>query len=160
MCAAFLCYIHPVPRLEELRLICMMSYIQVGNLSDPCCGNCNNLWSESAKSPYFCGQYLLPDGKLHRVLTQTPLVHSDFNHLIMDYLVSHGYPLAAHKFATEANMQPIPDVDSITQRVEIRQAIHSGDIQSAVEKINELDPQVRRLDEMIDYNYLGIDALR
>ena len=60
----------------------------------------------------------------------------------MDYLVSHGCPLAAQKFAAEANIQPLPDLDSITQRVEIREAIHSGDIQTAIEKINELNPEV------------------
>lgn len=60
----------------------------------------------------------------------------------MDYFVSQGYPQAAQKFAIEANMQPLPDVHSITQRVEIRHAIHSGDIQSAIERINEYNPQV------------------
>ena len=60
----------------------------------------------------------------------------------MDYLVRNGYPLAAQKFATEANVQPQLDMDSISQRVEIREAIHSGDIQTAIEKIHELDPQV------------------
>ena len=60
----------------------------------------------------------------------------------MDYLVSHGCPLTAQKFAAEANIQPLPDIDSITQRVEIREAIHAGDIQTAIEKINELNPQV------------------
>ena len=70
------------------------------------------------------------------------VANSDFNHLIMDYFVSQGYPQAAQKFAIEANMHPMPDVHSITQRVEIRHAIHSGDIQSAIERINEYNPQV------------------
>ena len=61
----------------------------------------------------------------------------------MDYLTSEGYPLAAQKFAAEANMQPTPDLDAIQERVEIREAIQSGDIQTAIEKINELAPQVR-----------------
>ena len=60
----------------------------------------------------------------------------------MDYFVSQGYPEAAQKFALEANMHPMPDVASITQRVEIRHAIHSGDIQTAIENINEYNPQV------------------
>lgn len=61
----------------------------------------------------------------------------------MDYLITNGYPAAAKKFALEANIQPKADVDSIQERVDIRTAIHSGDIQSAVENINELNPQVR-----------------
>lgn len=67
---------------------------------------------------------------------------SDLNSVIMDYLISEGYPSAAEKFALEANIQLNVDVDSIRDRVEIRNAIYGGDIQSAVEKINELNPQV------------------
>ena len=69
-------------------------------------------------------------------------LNSDFNNLIMDYLISQGYPHAAQKFATEANMRLTSDVNSITQRIEIRDAIHSGNIQTAIERINEMNPQV------------------
>lgn len=62
----------------------------------------------------------------------------------MDYLVTNGYPAAAKRFAVEANIQPKADIESIQERVEIRSAIHSGDIQIAIEKINELNPQVRQ----------------
>ncbi|KAL2001382.1 hypothetical protein VTN02DRAFT_1830 [Thermoascus thermophilus] len=70
---------------------------------------------------------------------------TDINYLVMDYLVTNGYPSAARKFAIEANIEPKVDVESIQERVEIRSAIHSGDIQTAIEKINELNPQI--LDE-------------
>lgn len=60
----------------------------------------------------------------------------------MEYLISEGYPEAAQRFASEANIEPELDVDSIQERVEIREAIASGDIQGAIEKINELNPQV------------------
>ena len=60
----------------------------------------------------------------------------------MDYLVSEGYPSAAHNFAQEANVQPRLDAESMQERVEIRNAIYGGDILSAIEKINELNPQV------------------
>jgi hypothetical protein len=62
--------------------------------------------------------------------------------LVMDYLVTNGYLSAAKKFVTEANIQMKLDVPSINARVEIVQAIYAGDIQSAIEKINELNPQV------------------
>lgn len=61
----------------------------------------------------------------------------------MDYLITNGYPAAAKKFALEANIQPRADIESIQERVDIRTAIHSGNIQVAIEKINELNPQVR-----------------
>ena len=60
----------------------------------------------------------------------------------MDYLITNGYPAAAKKFAAEANIQPKMDVESIQERVDIRSAIHSGDIKTAIEKLNELNPQV------------------
>ena len=66
----------------------------------------------------------------------------ELNSLIMDYMISEGYPLAAQKFSLEANIQPRVDIESIQERVEIRNAIYGGDIQTAIEKINELSPQV------------------
>jgi glucose-induced degradation protein 8 len=60
----------------------------------------------------------------------------------MDYLVTNGYPSAAKRFAIEANIQPKVDVESIQERVAIRNAIHTGDIKTAIEKINELNPRV------------------
>lgn len=62
----------------------------------------------------------------------------------MDYLVSEGYPRAAEKFAKEANIQLPLEEESIQSRVEIRQAIHAGDIDTAITKINDLNPQVRQ----------------
>lgn len=60
----------------------------------------------------------------------------------MDYLVSEGYPRAAEKFAKESNIQLPLEEESIQSRVEIRQAIHAGDIDTAITKVNDLNPQV------------------
>lgn len=75
-------------------------------------------------------------------LTHLSCMDRDINSVIMDYLINEGYPSAARKFALEANIQPKADMDSIQERLEIRNAIHGGDIQSAIEKINELNPTV------------------
>ena len=53
-----------------------------------------------------------------------------------------GYPNAAVKFAKEANLQPLQENESIRARQEIQHSIHSGDIQTAIETLNELDPEV------------------
>ena len=66
----------------------------------------------------------------------------DINFVIMDYLINEGYPSAAQKFAKEANIIPSSDGEAIQERVDIRNAIHSGDMQLAIERINELNPQV------------------
>lgn len=56
-----------------------------------------------------------------------------------------GYPNAAEKFSKEANLEPQQDVSSIRARQAIQNCIHSGNIQSAIETLNELDPEVSTL---------------
>lgn len=70
--------------------------------------------------------------------------NSDINWVIMDYLVSEGYPGAAEKFAQETNLCQPADIEGIRERVRIRTAIHSGQIEEAVGLINEVDPEVSR----------------
>ena len=60
----------------------------------------------------------------------------------MDYLINEGYPDAAKNFAKEASIVPSADGEAIQERVDIRNAIHTGDMQLAIERINELNPQV------------------
>ncbi|KAI9827215.1 MAG: hypothetical protein M1832_005353 [Thelocarpon impressellum] len=60
----------------------------------------------------------------------------------MDYLINEGYPSAAKFLALEANIPTTEDGASIQERVEIRNAIYAGDIQSAIEKINDLNHQI------------------
>lgn len=75
-------------------------------------------------------------------LTRLDAIDSDINFVIMDYLINEGYPSAAKKFAMEANIQPPVEEESILPRVEIRNAIYAGDIEKAIHKINDLNPQV------------------
>ncbi|KAF2672114.1 lish motif-containing protein [Microthyrium microscopicum] len=66
----------------------------------------------------------------------------DINAVIMDYLLSEGYPDAAQKFASEANLLPELSIETIEHRVEIRNCILAGDIETAIERINDLNPQI------------------
>ena len=79
---------------------------------------------------------------LDKVKANASDFRSDINWVIMDYLVSEGYPGAAEKFAQETNLGQPTDVESIRERVRIRNAIHSGQIDDAVGLINEVDPEV------------------
>lgn len=56
----------------------------------------------------------------------------------MDYLISEGYPGAAEKFASETGLFQGEsfDVDSIRDRVQIRNAILGGHIEEAIELLN------------------------
>ncbi len=54
-----------------------------------------------------------------------------------------GYPKAAEKFSKEANLQPQQENSAIAARQRIQTSIHMGDIQSAIDYLNELDSEVR-----------------
>ena len=73
---------------------------------------------------------------------QPLIAYSDTNLFIHDYLVMEGYIEAAAKFRTEANLQQVPAEASIEARRDICQAIRAGNIDLAINKLNELDPEV------------------
>lgn len=54
-----------------------------------------------------------------------------------------GYPKAAAKFSKEANLSPQPSNSSISLRQQIQTCIHTGKVQSAIEMLNDFDPEVR-----------------
>lgn len=60
----------------------------------------------------------------------------------MDYLVIEGYKDAAQRFSVEAGLSPQVDLDSIQNRMTIRSAIQRGDVEDAIGRVNELDPEV------------------
>lgn len=84
----------------------------------------------------------------------------DINSVIMDYLIKEGYPEAARKFASEANIkQGAGDDESMRVRVEIKNAIFEGRIQDAIEKINELNPEILDLDESLHFSLLRLQFI-
>lgn len=60
----------------------------------------------------------------------------------MDYLVIEGYKEAAENFARESGLEPLLDFESIQSRMNVRNAIQQGNIQEAIERINDLNPEV------------------
>jgi hypothetical protein len=72
----------------------------------------------------------------------TILLVSDLNRLIMDYLVIEGYKSAAEEFSDEANVPPPVDFESIESRMVIREALQRGDIEEAISRMNDLNPEV------------------
>ncbi|KAI4746476.1 hypothetical protein E4T50_03167 [Aureobasidium sp. EXF-12298] len=83
----------------------------------------------------------------------------DLNFLIMDYLINEGYPDAAMNFAKEASIVPSADGEAIQERVDIRNAIHTGDIQLAIERINELNPQILDNDSTLHFQLLRLQLI-
>jgi hypothetical protein len=67
---------------------------------------------------------------------------SDLNKLIMNYFVIEGYKDAAETFSQECGLLPSIDVDSIQDRMNIRNAIQNGNVEEAIERVNDLNPEV------------------
>lgn len=68
----------------------------------------------------------------------------DLNRLVMNYLVIEGYKDAAEQFSLESGLEPTIDLESIQERMEIRHAIQSGDVDTAIELVNDVNPEVRK----------------
>ena len=60
----------------------------------------------------------------------------------LSVLPIQGYVDAAEIFHKESDTKPGVDLAAITDRMEIRKAVQSGDIQQAIEKFNDLNPDV------------------
>lgn len=60
----------------------------------------------------------------------------------MNYLVIEGYKEAAEQFSLESGLPPTIDFESIQERMEIRHAIQSGDVDTAIELVNDVNPEV------------------
>ncbi|KAF2800078.1 hypothetical protein K505DRAFT_264468 [Melanomma pulvis-pyrius CBS 109.77] len=95
----------------------------------------------------------------YRKINEIKPSKADINFVIMDYLISEGYPRAAEKFAKEANMQLPVEEESIQSRVEIRKAIYAGDIDTAVNKINDLNPQILDTDPALHFALLRLQLI-
>ncbi|KAJ1985680.1 hypothetical protein H4R33_003838 [Dimargaris cristalligena] len=67
---------------------------------------------------------------------------SELNQLIMDYLIIEGYKDAAEKFSEECGLQPDVDLNFIEERMKIRFAVQTGNIEEAIERVNDLNPQI------------------
>jgi LisH len=73
----------------------------------------------------------------------------DLNRLVMDYLVIEGYKSAAEEFSMESGVQPAVDFASIESRRNIREALNRGDVQEAITRVNDLNPEVNQLSYLV-----------
>src|SRR5260221_8919111 len=78
--------------------------------------------------------------------------------LVMDYLVIEGYKSAAEEFSLEAGVQPAVDFASIESRRNIREALNRGDVQEAITRVNDLNPEVNKLSSRLNRSSLGLNS--
>ncbi|KIO08353.1 hypothetical protein M404DRAFT_349831 [Pisolithus tinctorius Marx 270] len=79
-----------------------------------------------------------------RRLHEVQVTKDDLNRLIMDYLVIEGYRSAAEEFSSEAGVVPPVDFESIESRMVIREALQRGDVEEAITRVNDLNPETSK----------------
>lgn len=79
---------------------------------------------------------------------------SNMNNLIMNYLVSEGFKEAAEKFRSESGIQPTLELDSLNERIKIRNAIQDGKIPEAIDLINNLHPELLDNNKLLYFHLL------
>ncbi|KAI1097935.1 CTLH/CRA C-terminal to lish motif domain-containing protein [Jackrogersella minutella] len=84
---------------------------------------------------------------------------SDINALILDYLTVAGYPNAAAKFSTEANLSPQQPSSAIHARQQIQTFIHKGEIENAIHALNDLEPSILDEDEPLHFALLRLQLV-
>ncbi|KAI3436058.1 hypothetical protein D9Q98_002117 [Chlorella vulgaris] len=77
-----------------------------------------------------------------RKLREVRVAKEDMNRVVMNFLVTEGYVDAARVFERESRTAPGVDLEQITDRMEIRKAVQSGDVEQAIERVNDLDPEI------------------
>ncbi|RKP08702.1 CTLH/CRA C-terminal to lish motif domain-containing protein [Thamnocephalis sphaerospora] len=75
-------------------------------------------------------------------LSDVDIRKTELNRLVMHYLLTEGYKDAAEEFARESGIKPAVEMEGIQERLQIRQAVQRGDIEDAIERINDLDPEL------------------
>ncbi|KAH9557040.1 hypothetical protein CY35_07G065100 [Sphagnum magellanicum] len=75
-------------------------------------------------------------------LSEVKIRKEDMNKLVMNFLVTEGYVEAAEKFQMESGTQPDIDLGTITDRMAVRKAVQCGQVEDAIEKVNDLNPEI------------------
>jgi hypothetical protein len=67
----------------------------------------------------------------------------EMNKLIMNFLITEGNVEAAKMFEKESGTEAAMDLSTIQERMEIRRAVQSGQVDVAIDKVNDMNPEVR-----------------
>eukprot|EP00891_Asterochloris_glomerata_P008151 jgi/Astpho2/8151/Aster-03084 len=85
-------------------------------------------------------------------MSNVRLKKEDMNALIMNFLVTEGYVDAAKLFQQESGTHPGVDLDTITDRMHIRKAVQGGDIEEAIDLVNDFNPEILELQPQLSFH--------
>ncbi|KAK4340575.1 hypothetical protein RND71_039076 [Anisodus tanguticus] len=77
-------------------------------------------------------------------LNDVKIRKEDMNRLVMNFLVTEGYVEAAEKFRKESGTDPDIDLATITDRMAVKKAVQAGNVEDAIEKVNDLNPEDKK----------------
>ncbi|KAG6481748.1 hypothetical protein ZIOFF_058369 [Zingiber officinale] len=118
------------------------------------------LFSSLAQSVFFSqpmSKKVITRDEWERKLKDVKITKEDMNKLIMNFLVTEGYVDTAEKFRIESGTERIlslllkklffclfagVDLATITDRMAVKQALQSGNVEDAIEKVNDLNPTI------------------
>lgn len=85
----------------------------------------------------------------------------DFKTLFLFYsfIVTEGFKEAAEKFQLESGISPSVDLDTLDDRIKIRDAIQNGHIDEAITLVNQIHPELLDNDRHL-YFHLQVHVLR
>lgn len=75
-------------------------------------------------------------------LNDVKIRKEDMNKLVMNFLVTEGFVEAAEKFKMESGTEPDIDLATITDRMAVKKAVQCGNVDDALEKVNDLNPEI------------------
>ncbi|POY76036.1 hypothetical protein BMF94_0759 [Rhodotorula taiwanensis] len=99
-------------------------------------------------------------------LAEVNVSKDDLNFLVANYLFTEGYLSAAEHFTREAGLDAITsstnssskapsfDVESIKTRMEVRRAVLKGEVETALDKVVDLDLEILDLDPSLHFHLL------
>ncbi|XP_078441757.1 lisH and RanBPM domains containing protein [Wolffia australiana] len=85
---------------------------------------------------------IIPREEWEKKLNDVKIRKEDMNKLVMNFLVTEGYVEAAEKFRLESGTEPDIDLATITDRMAVKKAVQSGNVEDAIEKVNDLNPEI------------------
>ncbi|XP_057417709.1 protein GID8 homolog isoform X2 [Lotus japonicus] len=66
----------------------------------------------------------------------------DMKVIVMNFLVVEGYVEVAETFRLATGTNPDIDIGRVADRMAVKTALQNGDVQAAIEKLNDMDPEI------------------
>lgn len=106
----------------------------------------------SAASSSSSGDYHTDKNEWMNRIETSHIDRSLMNKLVMNYLVTEGFKEAADKFGSETGICYPYDLESLNERIKIREALEAGDIEKAINNINSLHPELIDSDRQLAFH--------